>query len=309
MSEEKEEPVVVHSIWYKKIPTLLTIGNSLCGFTAILWCLQAYERAILKGDGQVIAGSLPDVSLVQYIFASCAWLVIGAMVFDALDGWSARKLKATSLHGIQMDSLADMVTFGVTPAVIVAISSHIYALSGKGHYVLEGLLRYDRLVWITCCIYLACAACRLALYNVHAIEEKKSENFSGIPSPGAAAAVCSIIIMNNSPLDLPEWITTIFLPIYTAILGLLMISTIPYPHMGKWLISPVKRNRKLIVLVAIIGIGILEQIRLGQGPKMTAAGIITVYVFSGPIKYFYNWITGKNIPDDDERLEDEAALS
>ena len=85
--------------------------------------------------GRLSPAILPDVSLVQYIFASCAWLVIGAMIFDALDGWSARKLKATSLHGIQMDSLADMVTFGVTPAVIVAISSHIYALSGKGYYI------------------------------------------------------------------------------------------------------------------------------------------------------------------------------
>ena len=151
--------------------------------------------------------------------------------------------------------------------------------------------------------------CRLpfGLYNVHAIEEKKSENFTGIPSPGAAAAVCSIIIMNNSPLDLPEWITTIFLPIYTACLGLLMISTIPYPHMGKWLISPVKSNRKLIVIAANICYGNSRTFKIGQGPKMTAAGIITVYVSSGPIKYFYNWITGKNLPDDDEHLEDEAA--
>ena len=98
MSENKEEPVVVHSIWYKKIPTLLTIGNSLCGFTAILWCLQAYERAILKGNGQVIAGNLPDVSLVQYIFASCAWLVIGAMVFDALDGNFDARINIASIN-------------------------------------------------------------------------------------------------------------------------------------------------------------------------------------------------------------------
>ncbi|MCM8530190.1 MAG: phosphatidylcholine/phosphatidylserine synthase [Lentisphaeraceae bacterium] len=308
MSEEKQETVIKQSIWYKKIPTLLTIANSLCGFTAILWCLQAYERAILKSNGTLGDGQLPDIFLVKYIFASCAWLVIGAMIFDALDGWTARKLKATSLHGIQMDSLADMVTFGVTPAVIVAISSHINAISGKGHYIAEGLLRYDRLVWLSCGIYLACAACRLALYNVHAIEEKKDENFTGIPSPGAAAAVCSIIIMNNSNLVLPEWVSTIFLPIYTACLGVLMISTIPYPHMGKWLMSPVKRNRKFIVLGAIVAMCTFEQMRLGQGPKITAAGLITVYVMSGPIKHFYQWITGKNIPDDDEQLDEPTTV-
>lgn len=305
MSEVSEQPVVVHSVWYKKIPTLLTIGNSLCGFTAILWCLQAYERSILKGKGgSITKGDLPDHTMLPVIFASCAWLILGAMIFDALDGWSARKLKATSLHGIQMDSLADMVTFGVAPAVVVAISAHINALSGKGHYIADGFLRYDRLVWLSCGIYMACAACRLALYNVHAIEEKKSENFSGIPSPGAAAAVCSVIIINTANLNLPEWVMTIILPTYTAFLGVLMISTIPYPHMGKWLMSPIKRNRKLILLGTIVALAISEHIRLGHGPKLTAAGLVTVYVMSGPIKYFYKWITGKNIPDDDEKLID-----
>ena len=307
VSEASEEPVIVHSIWYKKIPTLLTIGNSLCGFTAILWCLQAYERSILKskGAGSITQGDLPDPAMLPVIFASCAWLILGAMIFDALDGWTARKLKATSLHGIQMDSLADMVTFGVAPPVVVAISAHINALSGHGYYIADGFLRYDRMVWMACGIYMACAACRLALYNVHAIEEKKSENFSGIPSPGAAAAVCSIIVIDTSFLNLPEWFMTIVLPIYTAFLGVLMISTIPYPHMGKWLMSPVKRNRKLILLGAIVAIAIAEQIRFNQGPKLTSAVLVTVYVLSGPIKYFYKWITGRNIPDDDEKLEDE----
>jgi CDP-diacylglycerol---serine O-phosphatidyltransferase len=288
---------VVHSIWYKKIPTLLTIGNSLCGFTAILWCLQAYEKS-----GLTSGNSSHDI--IPHIFSACAWLILAAMVFDAMDGWTARKLKATSLHGIQMDSLADMVTFGVAPAVVVAISAHINGLEGigKGYYNSEGFFRYDRMVWMACGIYMACAACRLALYNVHAIEEKKDENFTGIPSPGAAAAVCSIIILNtNSKFEMPESMMTIVLPIYTACLGLLMISTIPYPHMGKWLISPVKRNRKFFVLGTILALCIYESIQYG-GPKMTAAAIITAYVFSGPIKYFYEWITGKHIADDDEQV-------
>ena len=291
------EQVIVQSIWYKKIPTLLTIGNSLCGFTAILWCLKAYEKT------GVLHGAEKDLTVLPIIFASCAWLILVAMIFDALDGWTARKLKATSLHGLQMDSLADMVTFGVTPAVVVAISAHINTLEGigMGFYKADGLFRYDRLVWLSCCIYMACAACRLALYNVHAIEEKKGGNFTGIPSPGAAAAVCSIIILNTN--DIPEWVMTRFLPIYTACLGLLMISTIPYPHMGKWLISPVKRTRKLFVLGTIFGLGIYEYINMGS-PKTTAAGIITVYVFSGPIKYFYEWITGRHIDDDDEQVAD-----
>ena len=300
MSAE-ENTVIVHSEWYKKIPTMLTIGNSLCGLTAILWCLQAYEKS-----GYLQGKPLDEVVLAG-IFAMCAWLIIGAMIFDALDGWTARKLKATSLHGIQMDSLADMVTFGVSPAVVVSISAHIHAIAGEGVYIAEGFLRYDRLVWVTCGIYMACAACRLALYNVHAVEEKKDENFMGIPSPGAAAAVCSIIIMNSSTLDMPEWVMTIFLPIYTALLGLLMVSAIPYPHMGKWLISPVKRNRKLILLATIVALAGYESWLLTGGPKITVAGLITVYVFSGPIKYFYQWITGCRLDDGDEDMEEKRA--
>ncbi|NQZ57443.1 MAG: phosphatidylcholine/phosphatidylserine synthase [Lentisphaeraceae bacterium] len=296
--EEKENTVIVHSEWYKKIPTMLTISNSLCGFTAILWCLHAYEKS------GIIKGEIPLESTLAIIFASCAWLIIGAMVFDALDGWTARKLKATSLHGIQMDSLADMVTFGVAPAVVVAISAHIHSIYyTSAEYGVDGFWRYDRLVWIACGIYMACAACRLALYNVHAVEEKKDENFMGIPSPGAAAAVCSIIIMNSSAQELPEWVMTVFLPVYTAFLGLLMVSSITYPHMGKWLISPVKRNRKLVLLGAIVAIGVYEQLSLQSGPKMTVAGLITVYVFSGPIKYLYQWITGRRLSDEDESLD------
>ena len=97
---------------------------------------------------------------------------------------------------------------------------------------------------------------------------------------------------------------TIFLPIYTACLGLLMISTIPYPHMGKWLISPVKRNRKILLLSAIVAMCVAESISYG-GPKMTAAGIITVYISSGPIKYFYKWITGRHLADDDNLFDSE----
>jgi len=303
MNDSNEQPVIKQSIWYKKIPTLLTICNSLCGLTAILWCLQAYERAFIKNGLVTQNPSESFLPLLPTIFASCAWLVIAAMVFDALDGWTARKLKATSLHGIQMDSLADMVTFGVTPAVIVAVSTHIHALFGEGNYIAGEFLRYDRLVWAACGIYLACAACRLALYNIHAVEEKKDDNFMGIPSPGAAAAVCSIIIMNNSNLDMPEWVATIFLPIYAAVLGILMVSSIPYPHMAKWLISPVKRSRKILIIIAIIALCIFERIKLGEGPKITAAFLISLYVLSGPIKFFSHKFIGYCISDEDEHLD------
>jgi CDP-diacylglycerol---serine O-phosphatidyltransferase len=301
------EHTIKHTQLYKKIPTLLTLGNSLCGFTAIVLALQAYEKILVRmpnnhfeinpnGQGTI----MPDA------FAFCAWLIIGAMVFDALDGWAARKLNATSLHGIEMDSLADMVTFGVAPAVMVYVYSHVNVFLGFRVIEENGFLRHDKIVWAAAAIYISCAALRLAFYNATAMEQKfnpdpnKSENFTGIPSPGAASAVCSIVIMGTSGVQFPEWIMTTFLPLYTALLGFLMISPIPYPHMAKWLVSPVKRLRKLIILILITSIAFYEYIRFGEGPKITAAVLINIYVFSGPILILSRKITGRRLHEDED---------
>ena len=90
------------------------------------------------------------------------------MVFDALDGFAARIFNAASMHGIQMDSLADMTTFGVAPAVLCAVLTH----SLKGTALTEQLS-----VYLLCSVYLGGAALRLATYNVHAMEEHKSSNY------------------------------------------------------------------------------------------------------------------------------------
>ena len=145
--------------WIKWVPNALTLGNSLCGFAAILYTLQVYEKMMYRdgSDG------------IEKIFAFSACMILFAMVFDAFDGYAARLLNAASLHGIQMDSLADMVTFGVAPATLVAVMAHsMRSLAGNQF----------RLVWCLCAIYLGCAALRLAKYNVHAILEKKSSFFS-----------------------------------------------------------------------------------------------------------------------------------
>lgn len=306
MSEEK--PILKQSVWYKKIPTMLTLGNSVCGFTAILLALRAYEKCLMRnGDKLQLLSLEASQEIVPPIFATCAWVIIGAMIFDALDGWSARKLNATSLHGVEMDSLADMVTFGVAPAVLVYVYAHVNVFLEVSVFKGHGFLRHDRLVWIAAAVYMGCAALRLALYNVKAMEDRnkekeekeKDEGFTGMPSPGAAAAVCSIVIMGTSAIDLPHWVMTIFLPMYTAFLGLLMVSNIPYPHMAKWLVSPKNRSRKMLVLLAVLILCVQESIRFGGGPKITAAGFITAYVLSGPMLFLMRKITGRRLREDD----------
>ena len=160
--------------WLKYVPNSLTLCNSLCGFLAILITLRAYEA-------RTVEDSLT-------VFFSCAVIICCAMIFDSLDGLAARIFNAASMHGVQMDSLADMVTFGVAPATLVAIMTHsLRAPSNIGR-------TEEVLIYLLCSVYLGCAALRLATYNVHAILEKKSsEKFSGLPSPGAAAGICVVV--------------------------------------------------------------------------------------------------------------------
>jgi CDP-diacylglycerol---serine O-phosphatidyltransferase len=141
----------------------------------------------------------------------------------------------------------------------------------------------------------------------------KEEGFTGMPSPGAASGICSILLMANSPvfvgpesLELPAWVITIFLPCYCVILGALMVSHIPYPHVGKWLLSGKSLVRKLIVLSALFGTAGYEAVRTGHAPVVTAAIIITLYIFSGPLLLVLRWL-GQKIHAGDEEDDESPA--
>ena len=239
---------------YRAIPTILTLGNVLCGFTAILNVMLIFKVP----ESQRIMDVPP-------ILVRSGWLIVGAMIFDLLDGWTARKLNATSNIGMQMDSLADMVTFGVSPAVMVCALAYLMAPRFLGKDFVW--------VWLLCGLYVSCVALRLALYNVIAMKGECSDEFNGLPSPGGAAAVASLIFVysfcardgelkgvvawlfgkdvvtqyvNNGLVA--DWILN-FLPFYAGFLAILMVSKVPYRHFGKWLGN--KRHNKLKILLLI----------------------------------------------------------
>ena len=247
--------------WYKAIPTSLTLGNSLCGFGAILYTLNAYAPAQSEEIPQLLAVS--------------AWWIVGAMIFDMLDGWTARTLNAFSPHGLQMDSLADMVTFGVAPAVMVAVMAHTNELVTLPH----------RWVWGLCAVYLGCTSLRLALYNVNSMDEGNTDSFQGLPSPGGAAAVSSIVILYSHPDFEYSFIVIAFvelLPFYAAIIGFLMVSPIPYMHVGHWLGSKKKNKLKIFILIVFF-------LLFARNSRLVAASAINIYVLSGPVKVLFNW--------------------
>ncbi len=250
--KEHFKQLVARNPWLRFVPNSLTLCNSLCGFAAILYTLRAYES--------------PEVDIG--IFAVSAWVILFAMIFDALDGFAARIFNAASMHGVQMDSLADMVTFGVAPATLVAILTH----------KLRGTLmpNQELMIYLLCSVYIGGAALRLATYNVHAMQAPKESNFfSGMPSPGAAAAICSLVMFAQSE-NIPASRLAFWLPIYAAVLGLLMVSPFRYFHFGKWMQSA-GRNRKRLLMVIVL----LVLIFFFRSAAF--AGLITLYVLGNPL--------------------------
>ena len=252
----------------KWVPNFLTLCNSLCGFAAILYILRVYEKSHLQG---IEAYSLE-------IYSVSAYIILGAMIFDALDGYFARLLNASTLEGIEMDSLSDMVTFGLAPATLVAIMTHAMIVQRAD---VEITKVREILIYCLCSIYIGGAALRLARYNIKAMfpetETKIIDKnyFSGLPSPGAAAAMCAVVLVAPK-LDIPLKFLSTFLPIYAAFLGLLMVSNVPYPHFARWLISAVKSKKKAILVVILIAI-------IAIWPLKGLASLVTLYIFSGVV--------------------------
>jgi len=154
------------------LPNLFTLSSIFCGFYAAVLCLGRSD------------GSLPTAD----DFHRAALLIVFAVFFDAMDGRVARLTKTQSAFGVQIDSLADLSSFGVAPALLVYRWS-LAPLGGLGVAVAYG--------------FLACAAIRLARFNVLAMTEsgapkKASGFFAGLPTPGAAGIVVSLIVADHA---------------------------------------------------------------------------------------------------------------
>jgi len=185
----------------KHIPNFITSLNLAAGFIAIIF--------VVNGD-----------------IVTASWFVVAAMIFDFLDGLSARLLNAYSSMGKELDSLADLVSFGVVPGLIIyqllnislSLSSP-YNISSDGFKVL--------LLWITPVIIPVCAALRLAKFN---IDTSQATTFKGLPTPANALAVITIVFAGHySPSTVFSFFTgsAAILIVFSLLLSLLMISRIP----------------------------------------------------------------------------------
>jgi CDP-diacylglycerol--serine O-phosphatidyltransferase len=232
------------------LPTLLTLGNGVCGFVAITFASKIdIERP----------SALTDVT--NFMWAG--WFILFAMVFDMLDGYVARLSKTASEFGGELDSLCDVVSFGVAPAFLLLKLGPGWEPHAVFHQVVAGIAA----------LYFACTALRLARFNVqNDTDPAAHKRFRGLPSPGAAGCIAALAVVRgqltnelvgwwreidvDQARNLIDRSVEIAAPACALMIALLMVSNVPYPHAtGK--IFQGKKNMGRLVQVLLVGIILL----------------------------------------------------
>lgn len=274
------------------LPTLLTAGNLACGVTAIFCAASQHDLLFVGG-----------------------LLIFAAMVCDMLDGKVARMTGTTGQFGVELDSLADVVSFGIAPAILVhrtVLGENPTRVWGEG----------ETLIWSVAVLYAVMTAIRLARYNAeHGDDGEATTAFNGLPSPGAAAVLCAWVafaawfaqpshwqgsVMDQIGLDPGSFhaIIRLVLLVLTPVLALLMVSRIRFPHVGNLLLSDGLGFRSFILLILLLAM-------LATAKLYGVLLLVTTYVFIGLIpgipQVIRRWRRGLDIFDEDDDDPDEDA--
>jgi CDP-diacylglycerol--serine O-phosphatidyltransferase len=240
------------------LPSLITLLNGACGFAAIGFA----SKGALAGT-EVYFFQKPALTY----FALAGYMIFLAMAADMLDGRLARISKSTSSFGGQLDSLCDVISFGVAPAfLMLKVLEHKFRGIAEPGPVFSGLL--GRFMWLSAAVYISCAAIRLARFNVENEEDESAHmSFAGLPTPAAAGVIASLVVFymdllpelaekNSWPYLFTEAAIIYALPFVALGVSLLMISRIRYPHVVNQYLSGKKPFahllRAFLALVLII---------------------------------------------------------
>ncbi len=237
------------------IPNTFTALNMACGFIAILFAFHG-----------------------EY-YKACMFIVLGA-IFDSVDGRIARMTNTQSTFGEQFDSLSDLVSFGVSPAIV---------------YYFRFLTDAGRPGMVACFFFMLCGALRLARFNA-TIDKNKTDYFQGLPIPGGATAAISLIFLSFNFPEIAEYrpVTVAYLLFYAA----LMVSNIPFPSFKKseW----VKHHKKqvlMVIFLIIASLFIYEEIMI--------PAIITTYVVASLTYWLTHLKKFEGIFDWSEEVEND----
>jgi CDP-diacylglycerol---serine O-phosphatidyltransferase len=222
------------------LPNLLTSGNLFCGFWSIVSVLQD-----------------------QYFYAAVAILL--ASVFDALDGKVAKFSGATSKFGVEYDSLADLLSFGIAPAVL--------AFSWA-------LRPYGKFGWLAAFLFVACGALRLARFNVSSATGDV-KYFKGLPIPAAASMIALIILLYHRLIE-TGGVKDIVILVMMFILAYLMVSNIRYFSFKEFDLA---RRKPFSLLILVL----LSMIVIIMEPIIVLFGFVLCYVSSGPVTSILVW--------------------
>ncbi len=216
--------------------------------------------------GALFGGFYAIVSAMNSNFEAAAIAIFVAMVLDGLDGRVARLTNTSSAFGEQYDSLADMVSFGVAPALVM----FTWAFGSLG-----------KLGWAAAFIYTACAALRLARFNTQ-IGDVDKRYFVGLASPAAAAVVAGLVwVLHDVEMTKP---LAVFAALITALVGLFMVSNFKYQSFKGIDL------RKRVPFIVILAVSLVFAVITIDPPKVLLL-IFVVYGFSGPV----HWLWAKRL--------------
>jgi len=251
------------------LPTLVTLANGYCGILAI------YK----VHDGRYYAA---------------AGLVLLAMLFDLLDGKVARMAGLTSRFGAYIDSLSDAISFGVAPAFLVKAVVETKWPDAYGAKLLTFLTS----------VYALCAVLRLARYNVeHASGEGTDRQgrgvtrFAGMPTPGAAGVLVSLVFLSNEDASVLDYsYVLVGLPVLCALLGYLMISRVPYDHLGSRFLTGRGDFRYLFAVIVVVAL-------VSKWPEESAAAGCLAYMLSGPVLAPWRYRRERERDEEEDEVE------
>ncbi len=216
------------------LPNALTLAGILAGFYAVL--------AAIKGN-----------------FIDASWAVLAAMIFDGLDGFVARLTGSASRFGIELDSLSDLVSFGVAPGVLIYLAS---------------LSAFERVGALVAFLYVACGAMRLARYNVQMVTAER-KYFTGVPIPAGAVIISTLVIFSGKTgVNIYHSVPVLLL---TFVVSLLMVSTLRFHGMKEINFS---RRKPFWLLVTVV----IAFVVVAMHPEVSLFFVAMAYLFAGLVE-------------------------
>ncbi len=263
MNSRREEVFAV-------LPTMLTLGNALCGFAAITFAAKVGPEPAAGEAGHLLTAAL---------------CIFAGMLFDALDGRAARWANQTSEFGAQLDSLCDAISFGVAPAFLMIHFCRYY------ESIHHNSLYHGRVLWVIGALFAVCAILRLARFNVETDEDDSHDSFSGLPSPAAAGVVASFpiamrgigkVAAKTSPIAdfTREWVLPVahnLLPVMTFAAACLMMSRIRYSHVFNQVFTGRRNRAHVIQIVFTVAVVYIVQ-------EMAVPLLFCYFAFASPVR-------------------------